>query len=117
MNPSFLRVLLAIDPNQQATFFEQYLMEAGHEIVAVEARGDVALKAARLVHPDVVIINGPLRGPIDGNELTAALQANRAEPVPVLLVTDPAELPALLERQAYYLPVSAQPAGPAVNAA
>jgi chemotaxis response regulator CheB len=103
MNPSFMRVLLAIDTDQQATFFEQYLADAGHEIVAVEARGDLALKAARLVHPDVVIINGPLRGPIDSSGLTAALKANREAPVPVLFVTDPAELPALLEQQAYYL--------------
>lgn len=102
MNPSSLRVLLAVDSNQQAFFFESYLSEAGHETVAVEARGDAALKAARLVHPDVVVVGAPLRGPLDDGALVTALQANRAAPVPVLFVTDPSELPALLELQAYY---------------
>lgn len=74
----------------------RFLTGEGHEVVEVESRGDAALKAARLVHPDLVVLSGPLRGPLDGVALAAALQTDRAAPVPVMLVTDPAELPALL---------------------
>ncbi|HEX8503812.1 MAG TPA: hypothetical protein VF630_00475 [Hymenobacter sp.] len=100
MNTSFLRVLLAADSAQQTLFFEQYLREAGHEVVAVEARGEAALKAARLIHPDLVVLSGPLRGSLDGIALAAALQTGPTAATPVLLVTDPAELPGLLALQA-----------------
>ncbi|MDB5235634.1 MAG: hypothetical protein JWR44_2627 [Hymenobacter sp.] len=96
MHPSFLRILLAAPSPQEAAVLEHFLTDEGHEVVVVEPRGDAALKAARLVHPDLVILSGPLRGPLDGVALAAALQTDRAAPVPILLVTDPAELPTLL---------------------
>ncbi|WP_310396080.1 response regulator [Hymenobacter sp.] len=112
MNPSFLRVLVAADSAPQAALLEQYLHEAGHEVVTVEARGDAALKAARLLHPDFVVLSGPLRGPLDGVALAAALQAGRAAPIPVVLVTDPAELPVLLRLQDHANPARTAPAEP-----
>lgn len=96
-----LRILLVVDDLKLAAALAAHLREAGHdEIIAVEARGNAALKAARLVHPDLVVLSGPLRGPLNGVALAAALQASRAAPVPVVLVTDPAELPGLLALQA-----------------
>jgi CheY-like chemotaxis protein len=106
MNPTFLRVLLAADSIQQAAYLEKYLTDTGHEVVVVEARGDATLKAARLVHPDLVVLSGPLRGALDGVALAAALQADAKDPIPVMLVTDPAELPALLELHSLQAPAS-----------
>ena len=100
MNTSILRVLLAADTVQQTTFFEQYLREAGHEVVTVEARGDATLKAARLIFPDLVVLSCPLRGSLDMGALSDALQAGPTAPTPVLLVTDASKLPALLALQA-----------------
>ena len=99
MHPSFLRVLLATDATRPAAPLEEYLREAGHEIIVVEARGDVVLKAARLLHPDLIIHTGLLPSPLDGVALAAALQAPGQKLVPVVLVTDPSELPALLTLQ------------------
>ncbi|MFD2721512.1 response regulator [Hymenobacter monticola] len=99
MNPFFLRVLLAADSAPDTTAVEYYLHDAGHEVVRVEAHGDTALKAARLVHPDLVVLSGSLPGSLDGVALAAALQQQVLAPTPVIIVTDPAELPALLARQ------------------
>jgi CheY-like chemotaxis protein len=95
MNPFFLRVLLAADSTHEAAAVEHYLHDAGHEVVRVEARGDVALKAARLVHPDLVLLSGPLTG-IDKMALAAELARHVLAPTPVLVVTNPDELPVLL---------------------
>jgi DNA-binding response OmpR family regulator len=109
MHPSFLRILLAADSAQSAFSLEQYLCEEGHEVIVVEARGDVTLRAARLLHPDLIILSGPLRGPIDGIALAAALRAPGEVAVPVVLVNDPAELPSLLALQTQARPTSASP--------
>jgi CheY-like chemotaxis protein len=99
MNPFFLRVLLVADLAHDAIAIEHYLHDAGHEVVRVEARGDAALKAARLVHPDLVVLSGPAPGSSGGAALAAALQQHVLAPTPIIAVTDPAELPALLARQ------------------
>ena len=99
MNPFFLRVLLVADSAPDATAVEHYLHDAGHEVVRVEARPDAALKAARLVHPDLVVLSGPPPAAPDDVPLAAALQQHVLAPTPVIAVTDPAALPALLARQ------------------
>jgi DNA-binding response OmpR family regulator len=96
MHPSFLRILLTAASPQEAAVLEHFLTDEGHEVVVVESRGDAALKAARLIHPDLVILSGPLRGPLDGIALAAALQNDSAPTIPVMLVTEPTELPGLL---------------------
>ncbi|UOQ99134.1 hypothetical protein MUN81_06475 [Hymenobacter sp. 5317J-9] len=100
MNPFFLRVLLAADSLEQAAALEHHLHDAGHEVVRVEARGDAALKAARLVHPDLIVLSGPLQGTMDGVALAEALEQQVLAPTPVLMVQDPADLPGLLALQA-----------------
>lgn len=106
MNPFFLRVLLAADSALEAAAVEHYLHDAGHEVVRVDARGDAALKAARLVHPDLVVLSAPPHGSTDGLALAEALKQQVLAPTPILVITDPAELPDLLARQ---VPVAAWP--------
>ncbi|OGX85270.1 ANTAR domain-containing protein [Hymenobacter glacialis] len=116
MSASPLRVLVAIDDVQRAAALVGHLRAAGlDEIIVAEARGDAALKAARLLHPDLVVVGGPLRGPLDGAGLATSLQVPLGISIPVLTVTDPAELPGLLVVQAQLLaaalPVAAATAG------
>ena len=114
MSTQPLRVLLAVDDRKLAKQLAGPLREAGHdEIVVVEARGEVALKAARLIHPDLVILSGPLRGNLDVVALSAALQGSSATPIPVLLVADPAELPDLLALHLRPTDASSTDLGPA----
>ncbi|MDO7852862.1 hypothetical protein [Hymenobacter convexus] len=99
MNPFFLRVLLAADSAREAAALEHYLHDAGHEVVRVEARSDAALKAARLVHPDLVVLSAPQPGGPGEEGLAEALARHVLAPTPIIVVTDPAELPSLLARQ------------------
>ncbi|MBJ6111589.1 hypothetical protein JAO73_21385 [Hymenobacter sp. BT523] len=100
MNPFFLRVLLAADSPEQAAALEHHLHDAGHEVVRIEARGDAALKAARLVHPDLIVLGGALQGAMDGVGLATALEQQVLAPTPIVVVNDPDELPGLLALQA-----------------
>ena len=109
-----LRVLLAVDDRKLAKELAAPFRRAGHdEIIVVEARGEAALKAARLLHPDFVILCGPLRGNLDVVALSAALQGSSATPIPVLLVADPAELPDLLALHLRPTDASSTDLGPA----
>ena len=70
-----LRILLTVDNFKRAAALAAHLRAAGHdEIIVVEARGDAALQAARLLHPDLVVLNGPLRDSLDGMALATALE-------------------------------------------
>jgi hypothetical protein len=102
MNPFFLRVLLAAGPVAETAAIEHYLHDAGHEMVRVDACGDAPLKAARLVHPDLVLLSSSA----NSRALAEALQQQLLAPTPILVVTDPAELPGLLARQ---IPAAAWP--------
>ena len=116
MCASPLRVLVAIDDVQRTAALVVHLRAAGlDEIIVAEARGDAALKAARLLHPDLVVVGGPLRGPLDGAGLATSLQKPLGVSVPVLIITDPEELPGLLVLQVQLLAAaSLTVAGPAV---
>jgi CheY-like chemotaxis protein len=91
METSPLRILLVEDDNTVAAALETYLREAGHEVLAIEARGDITLTATRLLRPDVVVLNVELRGPLDGRAVATALRQSTPAPVPVVLVAASAE--------------------------
>ena len=99
MATSRLRVLLAADAGQRAAFFEQYFHQSGHEVIFVDARSEAALRAARLTHPDLVVLGSPLPAPFDGPALTIALQTAPDGPIPVVLVHNATELAGALARQ------------------
>jgi DNA-binding NarL/FixJ family response regulator len=104
-----LRVLLAVDDLKLAAELAAPIRaQSQPEIIVVEARGEAALKAARLLHPDLVILSGALRGTLDVVALSAALQAYHGTPVPVLLVTSPADLPDLLALHLQSLPTRSE---------
>ena len=75
MAASPLRILLAVDNFKRAAALAAHLRAAGHdEIIVVGARGGAALKAARLLHPDLVVLSGPLCGSLDGVALATTLE-------------------------------------------
>jgi len=90
---------LVEDDNSVAAALEACLREAGHEVLAVEARGDITLTATRLLHPDVVVLNVELRGPLDGRAVATALRHSIPAPVAVVFVAASAELPAARDLQ------------------
>ncbi|MDO7876563.1 response regulator [Hymenobacter sp. ASUV-10] len=99
METSSLRILLVEDDRNVAAALETCLREAGHEVLAVEARGDITLTATRLLQPDVVVLNVQLRGPLDGHAVVTALRQSVPTPVPVVFVATSAELPAARDLQ------------------
>ena len=92
MSTSHLRVLLAANAGQRAIYFEQYFYQAGHEVIFVDARRESALRAARLSHPDLVVLGSPLPESFDGDALATALQAEPNGPIPVVAVHNITEL-------------------------
>jgi CheY-like chemotaxis protein len=94
MESTSLRILLAEDDATIAYKLETCLRDAGHEVLAVEARSEVTLTASRLLQPDVVLLNTQLRGQLDGLAVASLLQAHTPSPIPVVLVTTAAEPPA-----------------------
>ena len=99
MYSSHLRILLASNAGQRTAFFEQYFHQAGHEVIFVDARSESTLKAARLIHPDLVVLGSPLPPPFDGAALTIALQAEPDGPIPVVVVHNATELAGALAQQ------------------
>ncbi|GAA4357467.1 hypothetical protein GCM10023185_22210 [Hymenobacter saemangeumensis] len=108
MTSDCLRILLVEDDAAVAADLLACLQEAGHEVLSVEARSDFALTAARLLQPDVVVLNVRLRGPLDGLAVASTLRASR--PVPVIFITAQAEHASLLQQaQASPLAILATP--------
>lgn len=99
METSSLRILLVEDDRSVAATLETCLREEGHEVLAIEARGDITLTATRLLHPDVVVLNVELRGPLNGQAVAAALRHSVPAPVPVVFLAASAELPVVQELQ------------------
>lgn len=95
MESNYLRILLAEDDTTIAHELETCLRDAGHEVLAVEARSEAALTATRLLQPDVVLLNTHLRGALDGPAVASLLQAHTPRPIPVVLVAAAAEAPVL----------------------
>lgn len=95
MDSTYLRILLAEDDASIAQELAACLRDAGHEVLAVEARSEATLTATRLLQPDVVLLNTHLRGALDGPAVASLLRAHTPHPIPVVLVTTATEAPAL----------------------
>jgi len=91
METTSLRILLAEDDATIVHELETCLRDAGHEVLAVEARSEVTLTASRLLQPDVVLLNARLRGALDGPAVASLLQAHTPNPIPVVLVAATAQ--------------------------
>jgi signal transduction histidine kinase len=83
------RVLLVEDERIVALHLRQQLGKLGYAVAAVAASGDEALRQIEAQHPDVVLMDIHIEGPIDGIETTARMAADPR--IPVIYLTAYAE--------------------------
>jgi CheY-like chemotaxis protein len=102
-----LRLLLAEDDALVAADLVAGLHEAGHQVVAVAARGDEAIRLAQARRPDLLLLNLRLRGGLDGVAVAQAVADT-----PVVFVTA-LTAPAARQRMALVAPLAvlAKPLG------
>lgn len=87
MNPK--RILLIENELLVAEHLTQMLTKQGHQILGVEATGPEGVVAVLNAHPDLVLMNVRLTGPMDGYE--TARQIRLTSEVPILFVTAQSE--------------------------
>ncbi|MDO7850539.1 LytR/AlgR family response regulator transcription factor [Hymenobacter convexus] len=84
-----IRVLVVEDEPIYADQLELYLQDLGCECIGPAADARIALSLFRTEAVDMVLLDVHLRGPVDGIELAAQLQALR--PVPLIFLTSRAD--------------------------
>ncbi|HLN33216.1 MAG TPA: PAS domain S-box protein [Gemmataceae bacterium] len=79
------RVLVVEDEAVVAMDIEHRLINLGHTVVGVTARGEEAVRLAKELRPDLILMDIHLQGDMDG--VTAAEQIQECFEVPVVYVT------------------------------
>ena len=78
-----LKILVADDELDTREYLQEFLVHLGHEVRAAES-GRELIERSRDFAPDVIVTDYAMPG-MDG--LTAAIEIQRARPVPVILIT------------------------------
>jgi DNA-binding NarL/FixJ family response regulator len=79
------RILIVEDENITALDIRQTVQELGYEPVGLVAYGKDAIKHALTLHPDLILMDILLKGPIDGIQAAAAIRSQY--PCPVIYLT------------------------------
>jgi len=79
------RVLVVEDEAVVAMDIEHRLINLGHKVVGVTARGEEAVRLGKELRPDLILMDIHLQGDMDG--VTAAEQIHESFEVPVVYVT------------------------------
>ena len=87
------RILVVEDETIVALDLRSRLESLGYEVLGSVGDGETAIEKARLLKPDVVLMDINLQGSIDGIE--AALKIRQNRPVPVIYVTACVDEPTL----------------------
>lgn len=90
-----LRVLIVEDEALIAEDLRINLQRMGHEVVDVASSGPEAVRMATAIHPDLILMDVRLSGPINGVE--AARQIRSRASIPIIYVTAHASVLAALE--------------------
>jgi len=80
-----MRLLIVEDEAITALHLEALLQDLGHQVCAVEATGEGAIRAAERHQPDLVLMDVRLAGQLDG--ISAAARIRNQYGIPSLLVT------------------------------
>lgn len=80
-----IKVLIVEDEVITATAIKQILQDAGYEVVGTISSGEEAIEEAANTHPDLVLMDVKLKGPLDG--VRAAQQIQTYLGVPVIYLT------------------------------
>ena len=75
------RVLVVEDERLIAIDLQRRLMRLGYAVIALAASGVEAIQKALALHPDVVLMDIRLQGPMDGIEAAQKIQASIRVPV------------------------------------
>ena len=76
-----VKVMIVEDEAVIAMDIRYHLEQFGYEVVGVAAAGDTALQMFDQLHPDVVIMDIHLRGPLDGIHAAHAVRVRAGTPV------------------------------------
>ena len=79
------RILIVEDDGITAMDIRQTVQELGYEPVGLVAYGKDAIKHALTLHPDLILMDILLKGPIDGIQAAAAIRSQH--PCPVIYLT------------------------------
>jgi PAS domain S-box-containing protein len=79
------KVLVVEDENLIAMDLQRRLEGLGYSVTGTAGTGEAAMRLARATHPDIVLMDIVLRGPIDGIELSARMRSELD--IPVVYVT------------------------------
>lgn len=89
------QVLLAEDDPGAARDIAASIEQAGHRLVAMASTGEEAIRLCESLHPDIVLMDVMLKGPVDG--IAAGIQIQDTMGVAVIFLAAHHELPAAPE--------------------
>jgi CheY-like chemotaxis protein len=76
-----IRILIVEDERIVSFDLRRRLSRMGHAVVGIAASGEEAIAHAQQLHPDLVLMDVRLRGPMDGIEAAQHIQAHCDIPV------------------------------------
>ncbi len=79
------KILLVEDEAVTALDLKANLLELGYEVVAHAISGEEAIRATGTLHPDLILMDIRLQGPMNGIE--AAAEINRSHAIPIVYLT------------------------------
>jgi CheY-like chemotaxis protein len=79
------KVLVVEDENLIAMDLQRRLEGLGYSVTGTAGTGEAAMRLAKATHPDIVLMDIVLRGPVDGIELSAGMRSELD--IPVVYVT------------------------------
>jgi len=85
IEPDPVSILLVEDEGLIARDLEDTLTRLGYRVSGIASEGAEAIEMARVLHPQLVVMDVSLRGDVDGIEAACAIQEDA--PVPVIFLT------------------------------
>jgi response regulator NasT len=95
-----LRIAVADDEGDTRQFFQEWLPEMGHEVVAAAQTGRQLIDQCRTAHPDLIVTD--IKMP-DMDGIEAVAEVNRQHEVPVVLISAHQEGDLLARSDAEYI--------------
>src|SRR5579864_1240879 len=100
--PQLLHVLVCADEGLSVLHLRKALTRAGYDVIGVASDAEEAVRMARELHPNLILMDFDLSGPIEGME--AMRQIVQTEDMPIILLTaysDPESLQEALQAGAW----------------
>ncbi len=82
-----LKILLVEDETITAMFMKMELEKTGYQVIQIISTGEKAVKIAKEVMPDIILMDIMLAGKIDGIEAASIINADSDQIIPVIFCT------------------------------